>query len=292
MDAHKPESFSLDLLAMFVPGENWRFNQWTESYWSKLPLGLSEASVYLGYAVIILLVYLWIKRRDIASSEISKPYLWYFLFAFFFLMALGPVLQIGGKAVYDSLMPYTLLEKVIPFLKLSGVPIRMVVMVTLAASVLSAMAVSVIQNSSRKTILTSLILVLLFIEYLPVRLPSTSTGFPNYVSALADLPDDGGVLDLAAPTKYLQLYYQTQFRKPMVFGYVARTPSSVLEQEKGLVRAINKQDYVTLWDTYHVRFIVTKENIEYDNPFVSVEMVYQDNEVNIYRLECRCNNGE
>jgi len=167
-----------------------------------------------------------------------------------------------------------------------------VVMVTLAASVLSAMAFTVIQRSPRKSLFTSLVLILLFVEYLHAPLPSTSPAFPNYVSALADLPKDGGVLDLAARTKYLQLYYQTQHHKPMVFGYVARTPSSVIEQEKGLVRAINKKDYVTLWETYHIRHIITDEIIEYENPFVSVELVYQDSDVNIYRLDCVCQTGE
>ena len=292
MDAHNPKGFSLDLFGLFIPGESWRFSRWTESYWSKLPLGISEASVYLGYAVIILLVYLWRKRRDISPAETNKPHLWYFLLVFFFLMALGPVLQIGGKVVYDALMPYTILEKTLPFLKLSGVPARMVVMVTLTASVLSAMAFTAIQNSPRKTLFSSLILALLFIEYLPTRLPSTSTEYPKYVSVLADLPNDGGVLDLSAPNKYSQVYYQTIHQKPMAFGYVARTPSSLLEKEKDLVRAINRKDYVTLWDTYHIRYIVTNETIEYENPFLTMEAVYQDGDVNIYRLECSCQNGE
>jgi hypothetical protein len=137
-----------------------------------------------------------------------------------------------------------------------------------------------------------LIVFLLFVEYLPKSLPSTTTEFPKYVTALADLPNDGGVVDNAAPTKYLQLYYQTAYRKPMAFGYVARTPSSVVENEKGLNRAINRENYSTLWDTYHIRDIVTEDVIDYDNPYVSVELVYQDDDVNIYRLECKCENGD
>jgi len=133
---------------------------------------------------------------------------------------------------------------------------------------------------------------LIFVESWPKSLPSTSTEVPDYVTALAELPNDGGVLDKAAPTKYLQLYYQIQYRKPMVFGYVARTPSSIAEKEKGLVRASNRGEYVRLWNDYQVRYIVTADVIEYDNPFVSVELVYQDEDVNIYRLDCKCKNGE
>ena len=289
LDAHKPISFSLDLFAMFIPGETWRFGQLTEGYWSKLPLGLSEASVYIGYSVIILLGYVWAKRRSMDTVNRNQISLWFFLIVFFFLMALGPALQVNGKVVYDSLMPYTLMEKILPFLKLSGVPIRMVVMVILSASILSAMAVkSLIKDLPRRVFLSAFVLVLLIVEYLPASLPLTSTNTPNYVAALAELPNDGGVLDLAAPTKYAQLYYQTQHRKPMVFGYVARTPSSVAEKETGLNRAINRGEYVRLWDEYHIRYIVTKEAIEYESPFVSVELAYQDDGVYIYKLECKC----
>jgi hypothetical protein len=129
-----------------------------------------------------------------------------------------------------------------------------------------------------------LLLALLFVESLPTSLPFTSTDEPDYVTALAKLPDDGGVLDLAAPTKYLQLYYQTQYRKPMVFGYVARTPSSVAEKEISLNRAINRGEYIRLWDEYQVGYIVTEDVIEYDDPYVFLELVYQDEETKIYKL--------
>ena len=289
-DAHNPIGFVLDLFALFIPGETWRFSQLTEGYWSRLPLGISEASVYLGYAVIFLLVYIWIKRQNIDSANRREINLWFFLLGSFFLMALGPVLQINGKIIYEGLMPYTILEKILPFLKLSGVPARMAVMVVLSASVLSAKSISLLQTSKNRIVLISLIITLMFVESLPGSMPLTTTDTPAYVSALAKLPNDGSVLDKAAQTKYLQLYYQTQHRKPMVFGYVARTPSSVVEKERGLNRAINRDDYTTLWNTYHIRYIATTETINFENAFVSLELVYQDHEVNIYRLNCLCIN--
>jgi hypothetical protein len=283
LGAHKATSFSLDLLALFVPGEGWRFGQWTEIYWSKLPAGLSEVSVYLGYSVIILLGYIWTKRRKVEST--NQIHLWFMLLGFFFLMALGPALQVGGKIIYSVLMPYTVLEKIVPFLKISGVPIRMVVMVTLAASVLSAMALrELLADTSRSKFIISVLLILLVFEYLPGRLPSTSTEVPAYATALAELPNDGGVLDLAAPTRYVQLYYQTAYRKPLVFGYVSRIPASLDEKEADIRKAVNKEDYARLWDEYHIRYIVTTKAIEYENPFVSVELVYHDDSTNIYRL--------
>jgi len=106
--------------------------------------------------------------------------------------------------------------------------------------------------------------------------------------ALANLPNDGGVLDLTTPTRYIQLYYQTMYRKPLVFGYVSRLPLSLAEKESGLMRAVNRKDYVKLWDMYQVRYIVTGEIIEETSPYVLIGLVYQDDSVNIYRLECTC----
>lgn len=293
MDAHNPLRFGLDLLSLFIPGETWRFSRMTEAFWSKLSIGISEASVHLGYSVIILLVLVWIQRRRMDTVNRRQVNLWFFLVGFFFLMALGPVLQIGGKVVYDGLMPYTLMEITLPFLKLSGVPIRMVVMVILSASVLSAVAVkALIKNFPRQIFFTFTVIILLFVESLPGSLPFTSTDTPEYVTALAELPNDGGVIDLAAPTKHLQLYYQTKYRKPLVFGYVARTPSSIVEKDRGLIRAINRGEYVRLWNEYRVRYIVTESTIDYENQFISVELVYKDDDVNIYSLECICQNGE
>ena len=292
LDAHNPTSFALDLFALFVPGESWRFGSLTEGYWSKLPVGISEASVYLGIGTLILLGYLWVKRKNVETAVQGSISLWYFMAGFFFLMALGPVLRINGNVVYEGLMPYTLLEKVLPFLKLSGVPARMVAMVTLSASVLGAMAVARLLKAPHGKVFAALITALLIFEFLPTSLPATPTTMPDYVTALADLPNDGGVLDEAAPTKYFQLYYQIVYRKPLVFGYVARTPSSVVEKETELKQAINQGNYAVLWDNYHIRYIVTKELIEYENQYVSVDLIYQDEGVNLYRLECKCDTGK
>jgi hypothetical protein len=69
-----------------------------------------------------------------------------------------------------------------------------------------------------------------------------------------------------------------------VFGYVSRIPASLDEKEADIRKAINREDYARLWDEYHIRYIVTTKEIEYENPFVSVELVYHDDSTNIYRL--------
>ncbi len=195
-------------------------------------------------------------RRQAKSSLV-------FTLGFFFLMALGPALQIDGRIVYDALMPYTILETILPFFKLSGVPIRMVIMVTLSASVLCAMAIAryYIVSSEGQSIYCMCLCWFYFSLNLCRTLAYRHHQIPQlYTHALSELPNDGGVLDLAAPTKYLQLYYQTKHHKPMVFGYVARTPSSVTEKEKGLNRPLTVGEYIRLWNEYQMGYIVTPDH--------------------------------
>ena len=121
-------------------------------------------------------------------------------------------------------------------------------MVTLAASVLSPMAVTLIPKS-RRARFSLLIGVLLFIEYLPASLPATPTGFPNYVTALAGLRTMA--VCWTKPRRrnicscIIRPHTASRWRR-----LVARTPSSVVEKEKGLKRAINRGNYAALWDTY------------------------------------------
>ena len=88
---HDPVSNSMDVLAPFIPGSHWRLANLTRPYWSKLPGDTNENSVYLGWSVIALLVYVW-RRRPRAPSV----GLWFLMVVFFALLALGPVLHIGG----------------------------------------------------------------------------------------------------------------------------------------------------------------------------------------------------
>ncbi|MGD0879000.1 MAG: hypothetical protein ABSA01_12765 [Anaerolineales bacterium] len=289
--SHNPLIFSLDLMALFIPGGHWLFNQWTKFYWSKLPGNITETSVFLGISVYVLLGYIWIKRKtqDLATKQLI--YLWFIIIGFFFVMALGPAINIGRTVIWNKAMPYTLLIKIIPPLKLSGVPVRMVVMVILGASVLSALGLrELFRQFSRNKIFTILLLGVLLFETLPAPLPATKVDVPGYVTALAALPNDGGVVDLVTKNPSYALYYQTIHSKPLVFGYISRVPTSVTNQDYLITQAIKKQKYGILWDTYHIRYIVTQDALQFQvsQPYISVNLIYDQNNIRIYRLGCVC----
>jgi hypothetical protein len=49
---HEAENFSLDLLALVVPGGHWRFATLTAPYWTRLPGNIHEASVSIGVGAL------------------------------------------------------------------------------------------------------------------------------------------------------------------------------------------------------------------------------------------------
>jgi hypothetical protein len=288
---HTAAVYSLDLFALIIPGQNWLFNQWTQSYWSKLPGGSTENSVYLGITAFILVGYVWKKRKMLEPTIKKQIYLWLAIMVFFFLMALGPALHFWGNIVWDKAMPYTLLLDVLPFMKLSGIPVRMVAMVIFGASFLSAIGFrELFRDFPRKRIFTFVLLAVLLFETLPSPLPSIKIEVPGYVTALAGLPNNGGVLDLVTKDLTLPLYYQTIHGKPITGGYVSRYPTSVLNKDEILAETIKSQDYGKLWATYHIRYIVTNDRIQaqVDQPYITVKTVYDKNGVRIYRIGCVC----
>ncbi|WP_129633432.1 hypothetical protein [Candidatus Oscillochloris fontis] len=245
---HNPLEFSLDLLAPFIPGGYWKFAQFTEFYWSKLPGNIYESSVYVGLSIILLIYYTWRKRQEIRILYPSL-FLWYGICFFFGIMALGPVLHFGGERIFTGIMPYTLLQTFFPLLKLSGCPVRMMVMVMLGASVISAMGFAFlfqqIRSIRRRVLIGGIFGIMLLFDFLPNQIPSTNIIIPEYVEILRDLPENGGLIDtITLPT--IALYYQTIHNKPIGDGYISRYPTSVITEYDKKLKSIQEQDYFVL----------------------------------------------
>ena len=289
--AHLPKLFSLDLLAPFIPGGHWRFAHLTHSYWSNLPGNITESSVHIGLAVLYVLIFTWVKRRKFPAQGLK---LWYFILIFFTVMGLGPVLHIWGWEVPFIGLPYELFEMVFPPLKVSGVPVRMMAMVMLSAAVISAMGFKVLfQKSRRKRLLAGILLIILFIEYLPRPIPASKIAIPPYVNFLKDLPDTKGIVDTTVRRPVLALYYQTIHEKPMAFGYISRIPRSVNTKNRKLRQLICDKQYILLYRDYNIRYLVTDADTDIVIKYPSIRMLYHDSKVKLYDLgaENKCGKG-
>jgi hypothetical protein len=253
--AHSTSEFSLDVLAPVIYGGHWRFGWLTRPFWIRLAANQHESSVHLGFSVIALAAYAWLKRKALKAPEIG---LFSVLLAIFFVLALGRAPQVAGKAVLGNhaLLPYAWLETLFPTLAISGVPIRMMVMVVLSAAMLASFGFTLLLGGSpRDKRIAGALACLLLVEYLPKPIPTLSNAVPPYVHVLRDLPGNDGIVDGVSAPNYA-LYFQTIHKKPQAFGYLARLPSSVTVNDAKLAYVLQHDQFDRLWPDYRFRYVV------------------------------------
>lgn len=300
---HSPRELSMDLLSPFIWGYYWRFRDAVRPLWQPLSKYVTEASVHLGWSVIALVVIGWRQR---AKLPLRHAGFWAILILFFGMMALGPNLRVGGyefgigsgvsfmghEHVNLLVLPYAILWLIFPPWRLAGVPLRMMVIVQLAVAVLAAAGWQARFASRRSIGLAALVLALITIEYLPYPQPVTRPAVPAYVEQLKSLPA-GAVIDLASNGPQA-LYYQTVHEKPMAFGYISRTPTSVDVADQALAHLITTGAWEEAARTNGFRYVVWRQ-VAADvmmrsvdgarlSPIDASHEVFRDGDVAIYQF--------
>jgi hypothetical protein len=174
-----------------------------------------ENTVFLGYTALALaiLTLIFVKNKE--------KWLWVIVFLVFFILSLGPKLQINGLA-YNAL-PYKLLEK-LPLFSSGLVASRFVVMAILSLSVLSGYFVAYMsENIKNKKIFYALyfvLVVLILFEFYPGRIELDPLTTSPYFDKIQKENNDSSVL-YARPYPRT-MYYQTIFDKNLLEGYLGR----------------------------------------------------------------------
>jgi len=287
-----PVDYSLDLLAPFIYGGHWRFAALTRAFWSRETGNIHENSVHLGLSVVFLLILVWRMRTFPDFSEVG---IFFVLMFFFAVVALGPILHIAGRQILPWLpWPYAWMMTVFPPMKVASDPIRMMVMVFLCAAVISAFGFRFLfRGTRRQKVFASVLVAILFVEYLPKAVPTSLVPVPEYVQVLKNLPGSDGVLDLvanpalnrfydAAPS--LNLFYQTVHEKPLAFGYLARIPKSVEKKDRDLAEVIKNENFSRLWPDYHFRYIVSGDRPHVLRSLPGVEVVWTDGQISLFDI--------
>lgn len=277
--SHPARVFSTDIATPVITGGFWYFHSLTDGYWRHVKGYISETTIYLGISVIsVLAIAVW-KRTKIHRDVVF----WLATGVFFGVMSFGPRLMVAGRSLEKVPMPYVIMERIVPGMKLSGMPVRMMFVVTLASAIIVAMVLSKVNLNKRSGQLLIVAFCTLFIlEMWPTKLPLTPNTQPRYVSVLAGLPSTGGVLDNAATSEPLQLYHQTGFEKPMVFGYVSRTPKSLEKKEFPLFAYTVQNKYELMCHEFKLRYITTPKYRPLKTTF---PIVYKDDEAIVYDLK-------
>jgi hypothetical protein len=280
--AHPTVDLSLDLLAPLIPGGHWRFAEWTRSYWWELPGTIHESSVHLGVAVLGMIALTCWRRRRIANPDGLG--VWLLLLVTFAVLALGPVLHVGGRTIGGAVLPYAWLERLVPPLEVSGVPVRMMVMVALSAGIICAAGVaSIVAGGFRRRWLLGPWFALLLFEHLPAPIPTTRIDVPPYVAALQRARSHQAVLDTVVEPER-DLYHQTIHEKPLSLGYVARLPASVVRDGRVKVALLHRRRFDVLCERYGVGYVVMDRRQDALAGAGTGRVLFEDGEVRVYDL--------
>lgn len=287
LGSHSATIFSTDLFAPFINGGFWRFSELTQFYWGTVRAWYVDSTVYLGASVLILLAIAVIKRKRVHADTVF----WLGVAGLAYVFSLGPRLVVSGR-VFDSIpLPYALIEAVIPMARLSGTPVRIMFVVVLASSIVSAMVLAKIRLTSRWRYACLLgLFLIMFIDVWPSRMPMQhKNDYPGYVTRLQELPggNDVGVLDTAAETSRKMTFYQTIHEKPVANTFLnqmplARTPGSVLSKDMALLDTALDGELGKLCSEYKIRYIVTRDTPQQLN--LENTLVYQGSDAKIYDL--------
>ena len=281
LGSHQSWIFATDLFSPFIHGAFWRFGDLTKSFWSRLQCYYGECSVHLGISIIFVLIYVWIKRKKLDNPSLR---FWYFIMIFFFIMSLGPFLRVFGQPMPFLKMPYEVLCILLPPLRLSGVPARMMIMVFLSAAVIFAIGFKILfEQSKYRRWLIVLLILMIFLEYLPRPIPKAKISTPKYIKILKELPGKDCVFDMVNNSAFA-LYLQTIYEKPMAFGYVSRIPKSINEKDDKLTQVIINQDYDSLYYDYNIRYLIVPILLNVRSDQLFIKLLYQDESVRLYDI--------
>ncbi|MDQ5823349.1 MAG: hypothetical protein M3441_03945 [Chloroflexota bacterium] len=180
--------------------------------------------------------------KESTQFRLSLPGKWFWAACvlLFFLLALGPVLQINGHQVqwlfdpsFRLVMPYQLVER-LPVLSISRSPDRFDMPLTLCLSVLAGYGTNVLLNTwwprmrlaTRGTILSAGFLLLVTVELTPFPYPQRPADIPRWYHQVGSEPGDFSILDLPPQDDYwhgaYRMYFQTAHEKPIFGGYISR----------------------------------------------------------------------
>jgi hypothetical protein len=179
-----------------------------------------------GYPVLILAVAALLARPD------RRTFFWWAIFFVFFLLSLGPYLQVQGKNTGIPLPLLYLFE--LPVFSFARGAHRFIMMQTLALSVLAAIGCDALLVRDRAAgrpvhrrfaIFTAALLsVIIFVEFINIPHAMSRVPLPRIYTELQDREEAFSVLEIPFGTHFgsLNMYYQTIHGKKLLDGHLGR----------------------------------------------------------------------
>ena len=242
----------------------------------------TNLSYALGYAALALaLVGLWRVGR--------RGRFWALTIALFYSLALGPFLKLGDRQLDLPFLPYNLLYA-LPLGNIARVPLRFLILITLALAILAAWGVGWLaawlplrlpgRPALARVAAPALALALVLAELFPAPRPLASAAIAPYYATLAEGPP-GAIYELPYDDRALAMYRATAHDRPIVGGYVSRpVPYPLLNgvpvifdlraRPGDLVAGLDAPDIidqpplagraVAILDTYDIRHVIVRRD--------------------------------
>lgn len=234
-------TFSASVMDFFVPNRlHTLFRPESFAWIGNQVAPPSERTISIGYLPLALaLVAVWKDRKRVRF--------WLVCALFFLLLALGPRPHWGyitqadipvDNEVIERWTPFALLNRLIPFMRISRSVSRYALMVQLSMAMAAAVGfVALSKTSASKprslspALFVSLSALLVLLEFWVAPYPLSPPDTPAFYEQLRTQPDTGAVLNL--PMNYDRpgyLLYQTVHQKPLTVGYISRDDPRTLTE--------------------------------------------------------------
>ncbi|MBX3010721.1 MAG: hypothetical protein KF832_04405 [Caldilineaceae bacterium] len=204
---------------------------------------VSERTISLGYVPLLLaVVALWRWRPVVRFWAIAA--------LCFLLLAMGPQLHFGNiteanipttlATTTPEWTPFALLNRTVPFMRISRSVSRYALIVQLAIAILAGLGLQRLLQPRRPWLaglLASLALFLILAEFWVAPYPMSSPDTPPFYTAIRAMDDVRGVLNL--PMNYDRpgyLLYQTVHEKPLAVAYISREDPRTLTERVPLLQ--------------------------------------------------------
>ncbi len=257
---HDPLLHSTDLFSFFIPARTQLIGgmQQAVGLLSELQLNWAESGAYIGISLFLLVVTVLVANWK-SKNHFKSLFLLITGAALFFLLALGPILFVGGTKLL-TLPFYETLNSVLPFFP--PVPARFV----MPGIFLLFMALALGLKERRFTLTTTLLMLISVIEFFPSALFSTEI---PALPALHELKNDTSIsriFDFGEAEK--AMYRQTLHQKEIYGGYIARRP-------RAFYKSLRNNKFVNLGKTLSIE--PAKIRIDFDKLGVQGILVERSN---------------
>jgi hypothetical protein len=214
-------SLSADLLAFFTPNEmHPLWGEWARAWSERFTTTTSERMVFAGYIPLTLgALALWKRRQR---------------------LALGPVLHVGGQPVSvlgtTIPLPYIVLYRLLPFVRLSRSISRFDVMVMLSLAVLVGLGIGWLGKWVVRRLggwgVGGVAGALICFEFLAVPYPMTEVAVPSFYQQVAQEPGDFVLMELPMNwDRPIHMFNQIHHDKKLIAAYFGKpNPLSVVKK--------------------------------------------------------------